>query len=169
MTEDFKLKVTPIKSQGKKTKLVKWIKESIDELKDNDDYLYIEPFVGTGAVGFNIAPKNAVFADINPHLIKFYSDLKDNIINSKIIKSYLQEEGDKLLALGSEYYYEVRKRFNKEPNSLDFLFVTRSCFNGMMRFNKKGDFNVPFCKKNGRFSQAYITKIVNEVKWVFNC
>lgn len=166
MTEDFKLKVTPIKSQGKKTKLVKWIKESIDELKDNDDYLYIEPFVGTGAVGFNIAPKNAVFADINPHLIKFYSDLKDNIINSKIIKSYLQEEGDKLLALGSEYYYEVRKRFNKEPNSLDFLFVTRSCFNGMMRFNKKGDFNVPFCKKNGRFSQAYITKIVNEVKWV---
>lgn len=69
MTEDFKLKVTPIKSQGKKTKLVKWIKESIDELKDNDDYLYIEPFVGTGAVGFNIAPKNAVFADINRYFL----------------------------------------------------------------------------------------------------
>lgn len=168
MTEDFKIKVTPIKSQGKKTKLVEWIKNSLDEIEKKDDYLYIEPFVGTGAVGFNLAPHNAIFADINPHLINFYNDLKNDVINHKIVKDYLIEEGEKLLAKDSEYYYEVRKRFNENPNSLDFLFITRSCFNGMMRFNKKGGFNVPFCKKPARFAQSYVTKIVNQVLWLEN-
>ena len=168
MTESFKVKVTPIKSQGKKTKLVEWIKDSLDALDKDPDYLYIEPFVGTGAVGFNIAPKNAIFSDINPHLINFYNDLKNDVINHKIIKDYLIEEGSNLLVKGGEYYYEIRKRFNEKPNSLDFLFITRSCFNGMMRFNKKGQFNVPFCKKPSRFSQAYVTKIVNQVIWLEN-
>lgn len=168
MTEDFKIKVTPIKSQGKKTKLVEWIKNSLDDIDKEEDYLYIEPFVGTGAVGFNLAPHNAIFADINPHLINFYNDLKNDVINHKIVKDYLIEEGAKLLAKDAEYYYEVRKRFNENPNSLDFLFITRSCFNGMMRFNKKGGFNVPFCKKPARFAQSYVTKIVNQVLWLEN-
>ncbi|MGB0932320.1 MAG: DNA adenine methylase, partial [Chitinophagales bacterium] len=49
-------------------------------------------------------------------------------------------------------------------NPLDFLFLSRSCFNGMMRFNKKGGYNVPFCKKPNRFAQALVTKITNQVK-----
>src|SRR5690606_4894958 len=59
------------------------------------------------------------------------------------------------------------------------LFLSRSCFNGVMRFNKKGAFNVPFCKKPDRFAKAYVTKIVNQIDrvaeamegrdWTFTC
>lgn len=162
---NFTVKVPPIKSQGKKTKLVEWIKESIDGMEKKPNYIYIEPFVGTGVVGFNIAPKNALFSDINPHLINFYNALKNKEITGKEVKSYLQHEGALLLAKEG-HYYDVRARFNKDASPLDFLFLTRSCFNGMMRFNKKGGFNVPFCKKPERFAQAYVTKITNQVNWL---
>ena len=64
------------------------------------------------------------------------------------------------------YYYEVRKRFNVQGSSLDFLFLSRACFNGVMRFNSKGEFNVPYNHKSTRFSKAYMTKIVNQVSQV---
>jgi DNA adenine methylase len=60
----------------------------------------------------------------------------------------------------------IRERFNAAPNSLDFLFLNRSCFNGVMRFNQKGKFNVPYCHKSERFSQSYITKIANQVSGI---
>ncbi|MBI3754747.1 MAG: DNA adenine methylase, partial [Deltaproteobacteria bacterium] len=53
--------------------------------------------------------------------------------------------------------------FNKDFSPLDFLFLSRAGFNGMMRFGGKGNWNIPFCKKPNRFNQAYITKIVNQV------
>lgn len=162
----FKVKVPPIKSQGKKTKLVEWIKESLDTFPKEKDWLYVEPFVGTGVVGFNLSPERAIFSDINPHLIGFYNDLKDKKFSSQDVKEYLNVEGELLLARGDQHYKDVRTRFNDLGNPLDFLFLSRACFNGMMRFNKKGGFNVPFCKKPGRFAPAYITKIVNEVKWL---
>lgn len=169
MTEEkFKVKVPPIKSQGKKTKLVEWIKESVDKLPKEKDWLYVEPFVGTGVVGFNLSPERAIFSDINPHLIRFYNDLKTKQFSSQDVKDYLLIEGNLLLARGAEHYKDVRTRFNDLGAPLDFLFLSRSCFNGMMRFNKKGGFNVPFCKKPGRFAPAYITKIVNEVRWLEN-
>lgn len=77
-------------------------------------------------------------------------------------------EGNKLLAGGDRYYYEVRDRFNSTHSSLDFIFLNRSCFNGMIRFNQRGQFNVPFCRKPHRFAKAYITKIVNQVRVVQN-
>jgi DNA adenine methylase len=58
--------VPPVKSQGIKTKLVPWIKNSIDW---NYTGRWIEPFVGSGVVGFNVLPKAATFADANPHII----------------------------------------------------------------------------------------------------
>lgn len=49
---------------------------------------------------------------------------------------------------------------------MDFLFLNRCCFNGMIRFNRKGDFNTPFGHKPQRFSKAYVTKIVNQIDYV---
>tara|TARA_B100000700_G_scaffold331687_1_gene467083 strand:- start:23916 stop:24788 length:873 start_codon:yes stop_codon:yes gene_type:complete len=166
--EESKILVTPIKSQGKKTKLVEWIKETMNDMDIKND-TFIEPFVGTGAVGFNLDFGKAIFSDNNMHLINFYNDLKFNNINAQIVKEFLYENG-KILKESKDgnYYYDVRNRFNKNPNSLDFLFLSRAAFNGMMRFNKKGGFNVPFCKKPERYSQTMITKISNQVFWLQN-
>ena len=155
----MKIFVPPIKSQGIKTKLVPWIKDVVPkEIKGR----WIEPFMGTGVVAFNIKPNSAILCDSNPHLINFYNAIKDGSINPNIVRAFLEEEGDKLLHI-EDYYYEVRKRFNEEHNPLDFLFINRSGFNGMIRFNKKGGHNVPFCKKPNRFAKSYVTKIVNQV------
>ena len=153
--------VPPIKSQGIKTKLVGWIQSNVDDIEYDR---WVEPFMGTGVVAFNIRPKKALLCDSNPHIIKFYNSLKSKEITSQIVKQYLIQEGKKLLKSDGEYYYEIRSRFNENGNSLDFLFLSRSCFNGMMRFNRKGNFNVPFCKKPNRFAQALVTKITNQVE-----
>ncbi|MBU2444214.1 MAG: Dam family site-specific DNA-(adenine-N6)-methyltransferase [Bacteroidetes bacterium] len=152
--------VPPIKCQGIKTKLVSWISESLDF-----DYQgrWIEPFFGSGVVGFNMRPKNAIFADTNPHLINFYKDIQTEKITPGLVREFLEFEGNNLQSKGSDCYYEIRTRFNDQFESLDFLFLNRACFNGMIRFNKNGKFNVPFCKKENRFAKAYITKIVNQV------
>ena len=67
MTE--KVFVPPIKIQGIKTKLVPLIRQNVIL---NDNSVWIEPFMGSGVVGFNIAPRKAVFADTNPHIIAFF-------------------------------------------------------------------------------------------------
>lgn len=152
--------VPPIKCQGIKTKLVDWIKAKMP----NEYNVWQEPFMGSGVVGFNVQPKKAVFYDTNPHIIQFYNDIKRKFVTSDNVKAFLSEESVKLQKYADEYYKEVRNRFNANPNSFDFLFLNRCCFNGMMRFNRQGDFNVPFCKKNDRLSKAYISKISNQVK-----
>ncbi|TRW92723.1 DNA adenine methylase [Candidatus Methylobacter oryzae] len=155
--------VPPIKSQGIKTKLVPWIKSIIPS-----DFTgaWIEPFMGTGAVAFNVAPQRAVLCDANPHLINFYVGIASGEITPEVVKEYLTREGELLLSKGEDHYYFVRERFNSEHSPLDFLFVNRAGFNGMIRFNRKGGFNIPFCRKPQRFAQAYITKITNQVDWV---
>lgn len=159
----IKPKAPPIKSQGIKTKLTPFILASIQW---DDHGRWIEPFVGSGAVLFNAAPERALAADSNLHLIRFYKDVQSGRLTPKDARDFLEEEGAKLLRLGQEHYYEIRKRFNAAPSSLDFLFLSRSCFNGVMRFNSKGGFNVPFCKKPDRFRQAYVTKICNQIAWI---
>ncbi len=155
--------VPPIKSQGIKTKLVEWIDANIQNVEYDR---WVEPFMGTGSVAFNIRPKKALLCDSNPHLINFYKAIQQKKITSGIVKHFLSEEGQKLLETNGEHYYVVRDRFNEKENPLDFLFLSRSCFNGMMRFNKKGGFNVPFCRKPNRFAPALITKISNQVKMI---
>lgn len=158
--------VPPIKSQGIKTKLVPWIK-SIVKLS-NTQGKWIEPFLGTGVVAFNMKFKQAILGDTNPHLINFYQKIQQKEITHHLVKAYLEEEGQ-LLAIadnnGYEHYLKVRSRFNSgEFSPYDFLFLSRAGFNGMMRFGSKGNWNIPFCKKPNRFASAYITKIVNQVK-----
>lgn len=155
--------VPPIKSQGIKTKLAGWIQEtSRSQAYDR----WVEPFMGTGVVAFNIQPKRALLCDSNPHLISFYKALQAGEITANKTRKFLVEEGTKLLETEGAHYYTVRERFNADGNPLDFMFLSRSCFNGMMRFNKKGGFNVPFCRKPNRYAQALVTKICNQVSAV---
>lgn len=155
--------VPPIKCQGIKTKLVPLIQDVVG--KDVDG-TWIEPFMGSGVVAFNVQPKRAVLADTNPHIIRFYRSVADGSITPSVVREYLFQEGEKLSESDGTYYYDVRDRFNRLHSPLDFLFLNRSCFNGLMRFNRRGEFNVPFCRKPERFSRAYITKICNQIRAV---
>jgi DNA adenine methylase len=160
----MKVLVPPVKCQGIKTKVVPWI---LENAQANRSGRWIEPFLGSGVVGFNARHVNGEFGDINPHIIAFYGALKSSEITPKLVRQFLEYEGERLRRVGEEHYYAVRERFNSEKDPLDFLFLSRSCFNGVIRFNNKGEFNVPFCRKPDRFSRAYVTKIVNQVSWVY--
>ena len=153
--------VPPIKTQGIKTKLVPWIKEYVQM---NEGGRWVEPFMGSGVVGFNIKPDQAVFADSNPYIIAIYKGINGGEITSGKVRAFLEREGAILEEKGQDHYYHIRERFNSKHAPLDFLFLNRSCFNGMIRFNSKGGFNVPFNHKPERFSKAYVTKVVNQVK-----
>jgi len=122
--------------------------------------------MGTGVVAFNLAPDCALLCDTNPHLIRFYQAISDGKITPEVVRCYLEKEGKELSDKGAVHYYAIRERFNKNHHSLDFLFLNRAGFNGMIRFNRKGELNIPFCKKPGRFAKAYVTKITNQVSQV---
>ncbi|MFN8490410.1 MAG: Dam family site-specific DNA-(adenine-N6)-methyltransferase [Caldilineaceae bacterium] len=159
MTE--RLLVPPMKCQGIKTKLVPEIKE----LVASTEYTrWIEPFCGSCVVALNLQPKKARLSDTNLHIIQLYKDIQNRTLTPANVKEFLTENGERLSQQGEDYYYQVRERFNHAPNSFDFLFLNRACFNGVMRFNRHGHFNVPFCHKTDRFAPAYITKIVNQVR-----
>lgn len=156
-----KVFVPPIKIQGIKTKIVDFISESVYLEEDSTWY---EPFMGSGVVGLNLAPHKAVFSDINPHTIALYNAIKEKKITSKSVREFLEYEGAILAEKDDEHYYYIRDRFNENHDPLDFLFLNRSCFNGMIRFNRYYKFNVPYGHKPQRFAKAYVTKIVNQVK-----
>ncbi|MDR3196848.1 MAG: Dam family site-specific DNA-(adenine-N6)-methyltransferase [Planctomycetaceae bacterium] len=171
-----KILVPPIKCQGIKTKLVPLILANAGEISNGK---WIEPFMGSCVVGLNTRCKRVLFADQNPHLVNFYSALRSRIITPEIAKRFLVKEGSQLEKQGEQYYYNIRARFNETGDPLDFLFLSRACFNGLIRFNSKGKFNVPFCRKPERFAKGYITKIVNQIaqfqeatlyfQWDFAC
>ena len=164
--------VPPIKSQGIKTKLVPWINNLVLRAGVNSHSRWIEPFFGTGVVGLN-APivGEHIVGDINPYIINFYKAVYEGQITPYTMRAYL-ENANRLLSSADEdgyaYYREVKNRFNKNHELHDFIFLSRAGFNGMMRFNKKGEWNVPFCKKPERFAPAYITKICNQIANVQN-
>ena len=158
-----KIITPPIKSQGIKTKLVPWIKSIIPQFEGR----WIEPFLGTGVVAFNVKSESAILGDTNPHIIKLYKEIQDKIITPKSIRKYLEYEGNILSKSGDngyDHYRYIRSRFNDKPNSNDFVFLSRAGFNGMMRFNRKGEWNIPFCKKPNRFAKAHVTRIVNQTQ-----
>ena len=174
--------VPPIKSQGIKTKLVPWINNVLEHSGlDLEHTRWIEPFFGTGVVGLN-APVGGqhIVGDTNPHIINFYNSVKNGQITSHSMRAYLEHESRLLSEADEEgyaHYRVVRDRFNEEHSSFDFIFLSRAGFNGMMRFNRYGDWNIPFCKKPNRFAPAYVTKICNQIaatssvirrsEWVF--
>ncbi|HHN48091.1 MAG TPA: DNA adenine methylase, partial [Bacteroidales bacterium] len=99
---------------------------------------------------FNMGYKKAILNDTNPHIIQLYKEIQVGKITPQIVKNYLIKEGEELRNAGDngyDHFRLIKNRFNENPNSLDFIFLSRAGFNGMMRFNKKGQWNIPFCKK----------------------
>lgn len=152
--------IPPIKCQGIKSKLVPFIASNVQW---DGRGRWIEPFLGSGVVVFNVQPERALLNDSNPHIINLYRQIQNGKITPRSVSEHLTREGVELLNNGQEHYYSIRERFNHSGDSLDFLFLNRSCFNGIMRFNRKGKFNTPFCRKPDRFRPALVTKIVNQV------
>jgi len=144
-----------LKWAGGKTQLLSDIKKKFP-YNENDDFSYIEPFVGSGAVLFfvlNNFPhlKTVVINDINKDLINSYKTIRSNVnelifILEKYEKEYysiLEKSEDK-----KKYYYNKRDLFNKHhSNKIEqtalFIFLNRTCFNGLYRVNRKNEFNVP--------------------------
>lgn len=104
---------------------------------------YIEPFLGGAAVFFHHAPRDATLSDINPRLIEVYQTIRDDW--QKVFR-----ELKRLQRLHSrEFFYEERSRSRKTPHTrtAQFLYLNRTCFNGLYRENLKGIFNVPIGTK----------------------
>lgn len=163
-----KVIIPPVKSQGIKTKLVPCINDIILQSGiDVEHANWIEPFFGTGVVGLNSPVKGRhIVGDSNPHIINLYNGIKDGIITEYNMRAYLEREGQNLENAdenGYAYYREVKNRFNRDHSSFDFIFLSRAGFNGMMRFNKRGEWNIPFCQKPNRFAPAYVSKICNQI------
>lgn len=129
-----------------------------------DDFIYIEPFVGGGAMMFYMLQKfsnikKVVINDINKKLTDAYKIIKDDVEGLILMLSNLQNEYTSLKTEVSrkEFFLEQRDRFNNskldllETTSL-LIFLNRTCFNGLYRENSKGKFNVPF----GRYANPAI-------------
>jgi DNA adenine methylase len=99
---------------------------------------YIEPFVGGGAMLPFRQIRKAIASDIIPELIKLWKEIKNN---PEQVASEYQMRWNRLQSEGYKVYYEIRDNFNKTKNKYDFLFLTRTCVNGLIRYNSVGDFN----------------------------
>ncbi len=134
-----------VKWAGGKRQLIPQIRERMPEQFNN----YYEPFVGGGAVIFELLPENAVINDINRALINAYQMICDHP------KEFLQEVNRldaEMWEDGKEYYYSLREHYNDKlmRDEFDvelaalFVFINKHCFNGLYRVNGKGLFNVPY-------------------------
>ena len=108
----------------------------------NDQYKrYIEPFFGGGSVFFSLNPKTAICSDINSRLINFYESLK------KDPELIFYETLGLLNSHSKKQYLEIRETFNtskpSKTQAINFLYLNRTCFNGVYRENSSGKFNVP--------------------------
>ena len=157
-----KPKAPPIKTQGIKTKLAPFIASRVEWDRRGR---WVEPFLGSGAVLLNVRPPRALAADSCAPIINFYRALQSGQITAARVETFLQREGERLRTEGASRYYAIRERFNDTGNPLDFLFVSRACFNGLMRFNRKRAVQHAVLQKAGAVSPAYITKICNQVQW----
>lgn len=150
-------KVKPfLKWAGGKTQLISEIKKMLPNYVYKEKFTYIEPFVGSGAVLFwmlNNFPnmKQAVINDINEDLINTYKIIASN---PKELISFLDTLQNEFHNLDNndeakkEYYYRKRDLYNKrtEGKTLQaalFIFLNRTCFNGLYRVNRNNEFNVP--------------------------
>jgi len=127
----------------------------------------VEPFVGGLAVALGLRPRRALLNDVNPHLINFYSWLQRGLTVSETLLN------------DRDAYYRARKRFNElilagkadsEEAAVWFYYLNRTGFNGLCRFNRSGEYNVPF----GSYKTVNYVTDFGQYKdslenWVFSC
>ena len=154
-----------VKWAGGKRQLLPQIKERMPEKYNN----YFEPFVGGGAVLFELLPSSALINDINKALINAYRQICNvpeafiNAVNR--LDTEMWEDGKK-------YYYSLRERFNDKLMKSEydvelaalFVFINKHCFNGLYRVNGKGLFNVPY--NNNRKASVDEKAILNVSKYL---
>ena len=134
-----------------KGQLLKWIgnkyryAEGIVSYFPNDYNKYIEPFVGTGAVLATLCPENAIASDTLKPLVEIWQILQNNpekLVNhyhDNIIKFYK----DRVIV-----YNNIKDRFNANPNGLDLVLLSRTCYGGVVRFTQEGKMSTPIGPHN---------------------
>ena len=134
-----------VKWAGGKRQLIPQIRERMPEKYNN----YYEPFVGGGAVLFELQPANALINDINKALINTYRTICNE--SDAFLKEVNRLDND-MWEDGKKYYYSIREHYNDKLMRSEydvelaalFVFINKHCFNGLYRVNGKGLFNVPY-------------------------
>ncbi|HEY5933804.1 MAG TPA: DNA adenine methylase [Kofleriaceae bacterium] len=141
-----------IKWVGGKSKL---LHELVPRLPDRIGR-YFEPFAGGAALFFRVAPERAVLADSNADLIGLYTAITRNV--AAVIKK-LEQHREQHARDSTGHYYDVRERWNDRElawstadRAATFIYLNKTCFNGLWRVNRAGDFNVPI----GRYTDPPI-------------
>ena len=148
-----------IKWAGGKTQLLTQFENILPHnLEEAEHFTYIEPFVGGGAMLFHMLQKytnigRVIINDINPNLITAYRVIRDTperlITDLKMLQREFRQNSNE--EARKEYFLRIRKSYNEDThndvtNTAMFIFLNRTCFNGLHRVNSKGYFNVPFGK-----------------------
>ena len=158
-----------LKWAGGKTQLLPYIDGIISSYFHGREFVYIEPFVGSGALLFWVVgkykPKRVVINDINSDLINVYEVVKNDVENLILILREFEEQYHKLEGepdKKKEFYYSKRQLFNRRNSdkitqAALFIFLNKTCYNGLYRVNRNNEFNVPI----GRYSKPKICDELN--------
>ncbi|NOX26728.1 MAG: Dam family site-specific DNA-(adenine-N6)-methyltransferase [Gammaproteobacteria bacterium] len=121
----------------------RWLTRGYPELFPEKCNRYIEPFLGSGAVFFQLLPKNSILADKNKELIDTYKAIKDN---QKLVQRYLAKHHKNH---SKDYYYKIRSSATRSiySRAARFIYLNRTCWNALYRVNLNGQFNVPIGSK----------------------
>jgi DNA adenine methylase len=122
----------------------RWLTSAHPELLEIAFDRYIEPFLGSAAVFFHLAPKKSILSDQNSELIETYQAIKDNWA---LVKAALDSHHKKH---SKKYYYSVRdmRPLLAHTRAARFIYLNRTCWNGLYRVNLRGQFNVPIGTKD---------------------
>lgn len=123
----------------------RWLVSNHPELFPENFNTYLEPFLGSGAVYFHLQPSAAILGDMNTELINTYGSIQEDWQTvHKTLKLYHRQHN-------KEFYYEIRTKSFRSPakKAAQFIYLNRTCWNGLYRVNLNGSFNVPIgTKKN---------------------
>jgi DNA adenine methylase len=117
----------------------RWLTAQYSHLFPTTFDRYIEPFLGSGAVFFYLQPRTAVLSDNNAELINTYLQIRSNW--QKVQRSLRRHQANH----GAKYYYDERARKHQvlHEKAAQFIYLNRTCWNGLYRVNLNGEFNVP--------------------------